>query len=169
MNAAYLETATALDPGTHLVHADFSLRNDSSETWRPAEGFGVGYHLFDAETGTLIVDGARVHPARDLAPGQTERVHLDFEFPAEESGEVDARHNREYAPREIHQLLENSGFAVTLLETGEFRDEPHPEFGWIAHLLERYRLGTDLRGDGIYAVGRKTGSVKERYPGWLYA
>jgi lipopolysaccharide transport system permease protein len=84
MNAAYLETATALDPGTHLVHADFSLRNDSSETWRPAEGFGVGYHLFDAETGTLIVDGARVHPARDLAPGQTEHVHLDFEFPAED-------------------------------------------------------------------------------------
>jgi SAM-dependent methyltransferase len=89
--------------------------------------------------------------------------------PAEGSGEVDARHNREYAPREIHQLLENSGFEVTLLETGEFRDEPHPEFGWIVHLLERYRLGTELRGDGIYAVGRKTGAVKERYPAWLYA
>ena len=89
--------------------------------------------------------------------------------PAEGSGEVDARHNREYAPREIHRLLENSGFEVTLLDTGEFCDEPHPEFGWVRHLLERYRLGTDLRGDGIYAVGRKTGAVKERYPGWLYA
>ena len=85
-----------------------------------------------------------------------------------ESGEVDARHNREYAPREIHLLLENSGFEVTLLETGEFRDEPHPEFGWVLHLLERYRLETVLRGDGIYAVGRKTGPVRERYPGWLY-
>jgi SAM-dependent methyltransferase len=89
--------------------------------------------------------------------------------PAEGSGEVDARHNREYAAREIHQLLENSGFEVRLLETGEFRDEPHPEFGWINHLLTRYRLSTDLRGDGIYAVGRKTGPVKERYPGWLYS
>ena len=88
--------------------------------------------------------------------------------PAEGADDVDARHNREYTPREIHQLLENSGFAVTLLETGEFRDEPHPEFGWILHLLERYRLGTELRGDGIYAVGRKTGPVRERYPGWLY-
>ena len=84
--------------------------------------------------------------------------------PAEGTGEVDARHNREYTPREIHQLLENSGFEVTLLETGEFRDEPHPEFGWVLHLLERYRLDTDLRGDGIYAVGRKTGPVRERYP-----
>jgi glycosyltransferase involved in cell wall biosynthesis/SAM-dependent methyltransferase len=86
-----------------------------------------------------------------------------------DSGEVDARHNREYTPREIHKLLENAGFEVARLETGEFRDEPHPEFGWIEHLLERYRLDTELRGDGIYALGRKTGAVRERYPGWLYS
>jgi len=42
---------------------------------------------------------------------------------------------------------------------------PRPEYGWVVHLLERYRLDTELRGDGIYAVGRKTGPVKERYPG----
>jgi hypothetical protein len=86
-----------------------------------------------------------------------------------DSGEVDARHNREYTPREIHQLLENSGFAVARLETGEFRDIPHPEFGWVLHLLRRYKLETDLRGDGIYALGRKTGAVKDRYPAWLYS
>jgi len=89
--------------------------------------------------------------------------------PAAESGEVDARHNREYTAREVHRLLDTSGFAVARLETGEFRDLPHPEFGWVTHLLRRYRLETDLRGDGIYAVGRKTGPVKERYPGWLYS
>lgn len=86
-----------------------------------------------------------------------------------ESGEVDARHNREYTAREIHKLLENSGFEVARLETGEFRDEPHPEYGWVVHLLERYKLETDLRGDGIYALGRKTGLVKVRYPDWLYS
>lgn len=85
------------------------------------------------------------------------------------SAEGDARHNREYTPSEIRQLLENSGFTVTLLETGEFRDAPHPEFGWVQNLLKRYWLETDLRGDGIYAVGRKTGPVQERYPGWLYS
>ena len=89
--------------------------------------------------------------------------------PAAGSGEVDARHNREYTAREIHKLLENSGFAVALLETGEFRDLPHPEFGWVMHLLHRYRLETELRGDGIYAVGRKTGPVRDRYPEWLYS
>src|ERR1017187_7224243 len=89
--------------------------------------------------------------------------------PAAKSGEVDARHNREYTAREIHRLLDTSGFAVARLETGEFLDLPHPEFGWVTHLLRRYRLETDLRGDGIYALGRKTGPVKERYPGWLYS
>ena len=84
-------------------------------------------------------------------------------------GEPDARHNREYAPLEIHQLLENSGFEVVRLETGPFRNEATPEFAWVRHLLERYNLDTSLRGEGIYAVGRKTGVVRERYPSWLYA
>jgi SAM-dependent methyltransferase len=83
-------------------------------------------------------------------------------------GETDARHNREYTPREIHRLLENSGFSIVRLETGPFRDQPTPEYAWINHLLERYNLDTSLRGDGIFAVGRKMGPVSERYPSWLY-
>jgi SAM-dependent methyltransferase len=89
--------------------------------------------------------------------------------PAGPDAETGARHNREYTPREIRMLLENSGFEVVRLETGEFRDLPHPEYGWVAHLLERYRLETNLRGDGIFALGRKTGPVRQRYPEWLYS
>ena len=85
------------------------------------------------------------------------------------NGETDARHNREYTPLEIHQLLENSGFEIVRLETGPFRDEATPEFAWVRHLLDRYSLDASLRGEGIYAVGRKTGPVRERYPSWLYA
>ncbi len=84
-------------------------------------------------------------------------------------GETDARHNREYTPLEIHQLLENSGFEIVRLETGPFRAAATPELAWVRHLLERYKLDTSLRGDGIYAVGRKAGAVRERYPSWLYA
>jgi glycosyltransferase involved in cell wall biosynthesis/SAM-dependent methyltransferase len=85
------------------------------------------------------------------------------------NGVVDARHAREYTPIELRKLLEGSGFEVTLLETGPFREEPKPEFAWVEHLLTRYLLSTELRGEGIYAVGRKTGLVRERYPGWLYS
>ncbi|HEV2690209.1 MAG TPA: methyltransferase domain-containing protein, partial [Bryobacteraceae bacterium] len=88
--------------------------------------------------------------------------------PPAEGQEPEARHNREYSPREIMLLLLDSGFEVTLLETGEFREEPKPEHEWVIHLLERYKLSKDLRGDGIYAVGRKKGPVRERYPRWLY-
>jgi lipopolysaccharide transport system permease protein len=84
MSASYLESAVQLDSATLIAHAEFSLRNDSRETWRPAEGFAVSYHLFDAETGTLIVDGARLHPAHDLSPGQSERMRLDFAWPGED-------------------------------------------------------------------------------------
>jgi glycosyltransferase involved in cell wall biosynthesis/SAM-dependent methyltransferase len=84
-------------------------------------------------------------------------------------GDTDARHNREYTPGEIQRLLENSGFEVVLLETGPFRDEPHPEYHWVMHLLRRYQLPVDLRGDGIYVVGRKIRGVRDRYPDWLYA
>lgn len=84
-------------------------------------------------------------------------------------GPQEARHSREYAPREVHDLLADAGFEVTLLETGPFREKPEPELAWVRHLLERYRLETDLRGDGIYAVGRKTGPVRSRYPAWLYS
>jgi SAM-dependent methyltransferase len=83
--------------------------------------------------------------------------------------ETEARHNREYSPREVHLLLVDAGFEVVLLETGPFRDEPKPELLWVTHLLERYKLSTELRGDGIYAVGRKTGAIKNRYPAWLYS
>jgi len=84
-------------------------------------------------------------------------------------GEVEARHNREYTPKEVERMLENSGFTVTLVETGPFRQTPRPEEGWVLNLLERFGLPQELRGDDIYVVGRKTGPVGQRYPDWLYA
>ncbi len=89
--------------------------------------------------------------------------------PARLQSEGAARHNREYAPKEIWRLLLDAGFEVVRLETGPFLEEAKPEFAWVSHMLASYRLPDDLRGDGIYAVGRKTGPVKDRYPDWLYS
>jgi lipopolysaccharide transport system permease protein len=83
-NAAYLEPDIRLDAGTRRLHAAFVVRNDSAATWRPSEGFGVGYHLFDAATGTLIVDGARVYIEREVKPGETVPVRLEIALPAED-------------------------------------------------------------------------------------
>jgi glycosyltransferase involved in cell wall biosynthesis/SAM-dependent methyltransferase len=83
--------------------------------------------------------------------------------------EPDPRHAREYTAREIQALLEDAGFEVTLLETGPFLDAPAPELRWVEHLLDQYMLTKQHRGDGVYAVGRKAGPVRERYPAWLYS
>jgi SAM-dependent methyltransferase len=88
--------------------------------------------------------------------------------PPAEGEEPEARHNREYTPREVARLLVDSGFEIALLETGEFLEEPKPEHEWVKHLLARYQLSPELRGDGIYAVGRKIGPLRARYPDWLY-
>jgi lipopolysaccharide transport system permease protein len=84
MNADYLLLCAELDPAARTVHVEFAVRNESEETWRASEGFGIGYHLFDAETGTLIVDGARVHPKLDVKPGEAMAVRIDVELPAED-------------------------------------------------------------------------------------
>jgi lipopolysaccharide transport system permease protein len=84
MSAAYLSPEVKLDAEKRTAHAQFEIQNDSQVVWRAAEGFGIGYHLFDAETGTLIVDGARVVPEGDVKPGERMRVRLDVGLPAED-------------------------------------------------------------------------------------
>jgi lipopolysaccharide transport system permease protein len=76
-------SASYLAPSVAAAHAGFDLRNDSAEVWRASEGFRIGWHLFDADTGTLIVDGPRAPLARDLKPGETIHVDCDFELPEE--------------------------------------------------------------------------------------
>lgn len=90
-------------------------------------------------------------------------------LPRKPGEEAEARHNREYSPKEIYHLFWESGLEVSKLETGEFLDQPHPEQHFVRHLLDHYKLPNDLRGDGIYAVGRKVGPLRNRYPNWLYA
>jgi glycosyltransferase involved in cell wall biosynthesis/SAM-dependent methyltransferase len=85
-----------------------------------------------------------------------------------EDGTVDARHNREYAPAEIYRLMLDAGFEVVTLETGAFAEDPHPEHEWVWDILKKNNLAVDLRGDGIYCLGRKVSGVLQRWPDWLY-
>ncbi len=84
-------------------------------------------------------------------------------------GEIAPRHNREYAPRDVQLLFEQAGFEVTLLETGPYLVEPSAAGEWVLNLLDRYQLSKDLRGVGIFAVGKKVSAVECRYPPGLYA
>jgi lipopolysaccharide transport system permease protein len=84
MSAEFHAVQTALDPGALRLRAAFQIRNRSAAPWRAAEGFALGYHLFDAETGALMVDGARTPLDRDLAPGESCPAALELPLPPED-------------------------------------------------------------------------------------
>ncbi len=85
------------------------------------------------------------------------------------NGLVEPRHAREFAPRDVQRLMEAAGFALVLLETGPYLERKSQEYAWVKRLMERYQLPQQWRGEVIYAVGRKIGPVRERYPQALYA
>lgn len=87
----------------------------------------------------------------------------------DENGQVDPRHAREYAPRDLQELMEAAGFEVIRLETGPYSEENEGQHAWVKNLLHRFELPDQLRDDCLYVVGRKTGPVRSRYPMALYA
>jgi len=80
---ARLNHAQVLANGGRSITARFEMQNLSREAWRAAEGFAVGYHIFDPATGTLVVDGPRTESETDIAPGEMRQFELRFDLPAE--------------------------------------------------------------------------------------
>jgi len=80
---ARLSHAEVRADNSRSVTASFEIRNVSKEPWRPANGFAMGYHIFDQETDTLVVDGPRAAPEADIAPGESRRFEIHFELPPE--------------------------------------------------------------------------------------
>ena len=75
------------------------------------------------------------------------------------------RHNREYTPDDVRVAFEAAGFEVAKLFTRDTWNEPGPE---ILQLLASTNVPLEMRGDNIFAVGRKVSSHIERYPKQLY-
>ncbi|HZT74409.1 MAG TPA: methyltransferase domain-containing protein [Terriglobales bacterium] len=83
----------------------------------------------------------------------------------EPEGLATDRHNREYTTSEVARLLAAAGFSPERLQTRNFY--------WRRPTAVRARLaaqGCSLawRGDTTLALARKTGPVRERYPGEFY-
>jgi len=69
--------------GRRSLLVSFQIRNRSLAPWRPAEGFAVGYQVFDPETDTLVADGPRTAPEADIAPGEARHFEICCELPAQ--------------------------------------------------------------------------------------
>jgi SAM-dependent methyltransferase len=75
------------------------------------------------------------------------------------------RHSREYTPSDVRAALESAGFKVINLFTENVWHKTDEEF---LKSLDRTGVPRHLRGDNIYAVGRKQSAQLNRYPQELY-
>lgn len=127
-------------------------------------------HRILQPNGVLIVTTPNAVSRRAVAAALRANQPIPYSYPMKPSnGSTDeARHGREYTPKEIRQLLQDSGFAANLVETGPYTREEDEAEGWVSSLLKEHRLPTELRGDCVYAIGRKEPAVRNRYPSWLY-
>ncbi len=75
------------------------------------------------------------------------------------------RHSREYAPNEIRVALNAAGFKVTGLFTKDLWSRTDESF---LRWLDQTGVPRDLRGDNIFAIGRKLSTCFDRYPDGLY-
>ncbi len=75
------------------------------------------------------------------------------------------RHSREFTPKDVRLVLESAGFKVVKLFTANMWTTTDEQF--LAE-LDHTGVSRDLRGDNIFAVGRKMSAQIERYPYQLY-
>jgi len=75
------------------------------------------------------------------------------------------RHSREYPPVDVRVVLESAGFKVIKLFTKDVWHKTDEKFlAW----LDQTGVPRELRGDNIFAVGRKQSLRIDRYPNELY-
>jgi SAM-dependent methyltransferase len=119
--------------------------------------------------GHLVLSTPNIASVRSVAAAiQGNHPGLYQQFMRPRDGGVDPRHAREYTPSEMKRAFEAAGFQVELLETGPYGPETPQGYEWAEKLLKDQNLGTELRGDTIHIVGKKTGPVVDRFPNWLY-
>jgi SAM-dependent methyltransferase len=75
------------------------------------------------------------------------------------------QHHREYTPDDVQTALVAAGFTIVALETDDVWAKSNPA---VLQLLKQLEFSTEMRGDNIFALARKTSAPLERYPSSLY-
>lgn len=76
------------------------------------------------------------------------------------------RHNLEYSPELLEDLVEAAGFEIVRLWTPRVWEGPNPE---MTAFLKRNGFPTRNRGDCLFCLARKIGPVRDRHPSLLYS
>ena len=113
--------------------------------------------------GLLIVTTpniASAHSIREIISGSSPYIYglYNRQNPSD-------RHSREYTFKDVRTVLEAAGFKVARLFTANNWNETDEAF---MRWLDQAGVSRQLRGDNIFAVGRKMSTQFDRYPEELY-
>lgn len=83
MIVAYEQPSFEVDAFARTIRVHFRLVNRSHETWNAAEGFAIGWQVYDPETATFICEGDWTPLLEDLLSAQTRDVEILVQLPPE--------------------------------------------------------------------------------------
>ncbi len=154
----HFDTVLCCEILEHLIHDPMRMMSEIHRVLKPG-----GVVLLTTP------NAASLRAIHCILNGSHPAFYSRYPRPPEPSPEARlARHVREYTPAEVANLLGDSGFVVTRMETGGYREERFAEFASIMDLLARCGRSVELRDDCIFALGRKAALPRNRYPSWLY-
>ena len=105
--------------------------------------------------------------ARVLHARENPQLFSMYTDPRKPSGETEVPHVREYTPAELEEVLRSAGFAVEYLFTEKVAG--YEADLYYRDILEMNDYPTALRGEQLYALGRKlAGAPITRFPKFLY-
>jgi lipopolysaccharide transport system permease protein len=82
MQAAYERPEFHISGDTRVIDVSFRLVNHSHQVWRSADGYYIGWQVFDPESSMFISEG-EWQPIDDLAPAQMRDTRLRVTLPPE--------------------------------------------------------------------------------------
>jgi hypothetical protein len=151
------ETVLACEIFEHLLHDPMHMLTEIN---RALENHG-----------TLVLSTPNVTSytavARVLEQSGNPQLYSKYADPRGLYADTEIPHVREYTPAELAEAVESAGFDVVSLTT-----EASPGYEnekRVRKILERLSYSTDLRGEQMYCVARKSeGKPIVRYPSFLY-
>lgn len=124
-------------------------------------------HRILRPNGTLVLttpNAVSLRAARALWLGAHPQLFSKYVIP---TLTPEARHFREYTPKELLLLLRDSGFTTRHIETAPYKHR-EGKYRLVTKVLAACRSIIPFREDCVYLVGQKTSAIGTRYPSWLY-
>lgn len=113
--------------------------------------------------GRAIITTPNIVSSRSILASLEHRMPYNF-YAFNKSGTTD-RHNVEYSPGLLCEIVKSAGFDIVEIVTVNAWSLPDQR---VEEIYSTFNFPSELRGDDIILTALKTGNVAERYPNNMY-